>query len=65
MKTRDRKRMPCAACGRPVGNATIVAGGAYPNAPLCFPCGGTESSLSSEQVQSMIACRAEKKEQGR
>jgi hypothetical protein len=34
----DRKRRPCAACGKPVGTATIVAGGDFPDAPICLAC---------------------------
>ena len=39
MSERDRKRRPCAACGKPVGTATIVCGGDFPHAPLCLECG--------------------------
>ena len=39
MTEAERKKRPCAACGKQVGTATIVAGGPYPNAPLCLRCG--------------------------
>jgi hypothetical protein len=39
MTENERKRRPCAACGKPVGTATIVAGGPRPDAPLCKECG--------------------------
>jgi hypothetical protein len=41
MTEEQRKRRPCAACGAWVGTATIVAGGPYPDAPLCLTCGTT------------------------
>lgn len=40
MTEAERKRRPCAACGKPVGLATIVCGGDFPEAPLCFMCAG-------------------------
>lgn len=55
MNDRDRKRRPCAACGKPVGLATIVAGGEFPDAPLCASCGGTGREL--EEVYEMIRAR--------
>lgn len=36
---KERKRRPCEACGNPVGNATIVAGGEFSDAALCMTCG--------------------------
>ncbi len=39
VKAKDRKRRPCAACGKPIGTATIVAGGDFPTARLCLACG--------------------------
>ena len=42
MTEAERKRRPCAACGKPVGLATIVCGGDFPDAPLCFTCGELE-----------------------
>jgi hypothetical protein len=36
---RERKKRPCGACGEPVGLATIVCGGDYPDVPLCMDCG--------------------------
>lgn len=50
----ERKKRPCSACGKPVGTATIVCGGPYPEAPLCFDC-GTRSSL--EEVYAAIEAR--------
>ena len=38
MRESDHKRRPCAACGQPVGTATIVAGGDFPNEPICLKC---------------------------
>jgi hypothetical protein len=38
MTEAERKRRPCAACGKQVGLATIVCGGDFPDAPLCFEC---------------------------
>ena len=42
MKESERKKRPCAACGNPVGAATIVCGGDFPDAPLCFRCAGLD-----------------------
>lgn len=57
MKQSERKARLCAACGQRVGAATIVAGGPYPDAPLCFACGGSESHLTCEEVFAMIEKR--------
>lgn len=51
MKDSDRKKRPCAACGKPVGAATIVAGGEFPDAPLCMRCG---TVVELETVYEMI-----------
>jgi hypothetical protein len=49
-----RKRRPCEACGKPVGTATIVAGGPFPDAALCLDC-GTVRDL--DEVYDMIRSR--------
>jgi ribosomal protein S14 len=54
MTDAERKRRPCAACGKPVGLATIVAGGDYPNASLCLECG---TRRTVEEVFEMIQKR--------
>lgn len=54
MRQSERKARRCAACGEPVGAATIVAGGRYPDAPLCLACGGSSSPLTCEEVYAMI-----------
>ena len=38
VKRADEKRIPCAACGKPIGTATIVAGGDFPDARICLAC---------------------------
>jgi len=58
MTEAQTKRRPCAACGKPVGNATIVAGGPYPDAPLCMRCGTTGEP---EDTFEMIRKRLESK----
>ena len=57
MKAEERKRRLCAACGKPVGTATIVAGGVDGDAPLCAVCGGP--ARSCEEVHAMIEARKE------
>lgn len=51
----QRKKRPCAACGKRVGNATIVAGGKYPDAPLCAAC------FYVEDIEAKIEARAKVK----
>lgn len=41
MSEKERKKRPCAACGKSVGTATLVAGGPFPDAPLCLGCWDT------------------------
>jgi len=53
---RNRKRRPCAACGKLVGAATIVAGGPYGDAPICAAC-GPSGPLTCDEVWTMIATR--------
>lgn len=53
-KTLERKRRRCEACDKPVGNATIVCGGPFPDAPLCLDC-GTRRDL--DEVCDMIRKR--------
>ena len=50
----ERKKRPCAACGEPVGTATIVCGGEYPDAPLCLRCG---NEVPLEDVYARIRAR--------
>ena len=54
MTEKERKKRPCAACGKAVGTATIVAGGDFPDAPLCLEC-GTRRDL--DEVYDMIRKR--------
>jgi hypothetical protein len=54
MTEAERKRRSCAACGKPVGLATIVCGGDFPEAPLCFECGRLEPF---EEIPMMIRKR--------
>jgi hypothetical protein len=56
MTEAERKKRPCAACGVRVGTATIVAGGDFPDAPLCLTC-GTRRDL--DEVYAMIRKRRE------
>jgi hypothetical protein len=59
MTEAQRKRRPCAACGKPVGAATIVAGGPYPDAPLCMQCGTTGTPEETfEMIKKRIASEA-------
>lgn len=55
MRESDRKRQPCAACGKPVGIATIVISrdgwDHGPEVPLCMKCG---TRLELETVWDMI-----------
>jgi len=53
---RKRKTRPCAACGKPVGTATIVAGGEFPDAPLCARC-GLGGPHTCEETEAMIRAR--------
>jgi RNA polymerase-binding transcription factor DksA len=55
MKRVDEKKLPCAACGQPIGNATIVAGGEFPQARLCAAC---NSKYTFEEIVIMIRSRA-------
>jgi len=55
VKARERKARRCAACGQPVGTTTIVAGGEFPDAPLCATCGGPDRTC--EEVNEMIRAR--------
>jgi hypothetical protein len=54
MTEEERKERPCAACGKPVGTATIVAGGPYPDAPICLNC---HNRYDVEEVFEMIRKR--------
>ena len=54
MTEAERKRRPCAACGKPVGLATIVSGGDFPEAPLCFKCAELDPF---EEIPAMIRAR--------
>jgi hypothetical protein len=54
MSEAARKKRPCAACGARVGTATIVAGGEYPDAPLCLECG---TRRDWDEVRDMIRKR--------
>ena len=54
MTEAERKRRPCAACGKPVGLATIVCGGDFPDAPLCFTCAEFDPF---EEIPTMIRNR--------
>jgi hypothetical protein len=59
MKESEIKRRPCAACGKRVGTATIVAGGPYdkwPDDALCIDCG---THGEPEETQERIRKRRE------
>jgi hypothetical protein len=53
----ERKRRPCAACGKPVGTATIVCGGDFPGAPICLVCAqrGFASELKARIERAAVA----------
>ena len=51
---RERKKRPCAACGKPVGNATIVFGGRHGDAPCCADC----FRRDEEETDAMIDARS-------
>jgi len=59
MKETERRKQPCAACGKPVGTATIViprdGWDEGPEVPLCATCGGTAKTC--EEVWEMIRAR--------
>lgn len=59
MKESERKSRPCAACGKPVGTATIVAGGKYPDAPICHDCfyDTTEAAITNRIERDRLAAR--------
>lgn len=54
MTEAERKRRPCAACGKPVGTATIVCGGDFPEAPICLGCAQLDPF---EEIPKMIRDR--------
>jgi hypothetical protein len=55
VKDYERKARKCAACGKPVGTATIVIDrdgwGEGPKAPLCLKC---SDGYSCEEIWTMI-----------
>jgi len=53
VKESERRGLPCGACGKPIGTATIVAGGDYPDVRLCAKC----FHLDEEEMVTMIKAR--------
>lgn len=57
MTEKERKKRPCSACGNPVGTATIVVGGDYPDAPLCAYCFNTDYDELLQQVRERLGAK--------